>query len=434
MRTHSVIFISALFLACKSSATTENDLIKRGEYLARAADCQVCHTAIGGQPYGGGYAIQSPFGKIYGPNISSDIKFGIGSWTDEEFIRAVRDGIGKNGEALYPAMPYDAYTKMHRDDVLAIKAWLLSLPGVKQTAPATALPFPFNQRWGLTLWQWVNFHPGELKQDPQQSEEWNRGRYLTEALAHCGSCHSPRNFMMGIKSDAHLSGGEIDGWVAFNITGDKTRGIGSWTTQELVTYLKTGFVAGKASASGPMAEAISHSLQYLPETDLTAIARYLQTVKTWREPLQKQARDSFGKPDTNNYLISYSATEDPFQLGRQVYLSNCASCHGITGSGSGEGFHAYPSLYHHTVTGAWQPQNLISVILNGVQRHMTQGEIMMPGFAKDLDDKQIALLSNYIRKQFGDKESEEIQPKLIGKIRKDLALPSPPVYLEGSQP
>jgi mono/diheme cytochrome c family protein len=149
MKIYSVICFSLWSLSRLSSASTDNDLLKRGEYLARAADCQVCHTAVGGQPYGGGYAIQSPFGKIYGPNISSDKQFGIGNWTDEEFIRAVREGIGKNGAALYPAMPYDAYTKMHRDDVLAIKAWLLSLPGVRQAAPTTNLPFPFNQRWGM---------------------------------------------------------------------------------------------------------------------------------------------------------------------------------------------------------------------------------------------------------------------------------------------
>lgn len=169
MKNYPIILFSVFFLSRCGSATTDNDLIKRGEYLARAADCQVFHTAIGGKPYGGGYAIQSPFGSIYGRNISSDEQFGIGRWSDEAFIRAVREGIGKNGEALYPAMPYDAYTKMQRDDVLAIKAWLLSLPGFKQAAPTTVLPFPYNQRWGLKLWQWVNFSPREMVPDPKQS-------------------------------------------------------------------------------------------------------------------------------------------------------------------------------------------------------------------------------------------------------------------------
>lgn len=175
----------------------------------------------------------------------------------------------------------------------------------------------------------------------------------------------------------------------------------------MVSYLKTGLVAGKASASGPMAEASGHSLQFLPETDLTAIARYLKTVKAVPDPLQEQPRDSFGKPDSDYYLVNYSGGEDRYQQGRQIYLNNCASCHGISGGGVGHGFHADPSLYHHTTTGAWQPKNLISVSLKGVKRPMRQGEILMPGFGKELDDNQIASLSNYICEQFGNNHSEK---------------------------
>lgn len=240
--------------------------------------------------------------------------------------------------------------------------------------------------------------------------------------------------MLGIKQDGNLSGGNIGGWVAFNITSDKVSGIGNWSNQDLISYLKTGLVAGKASASGPMAEAIGHSLQFLSGFDLAAIARYLKSVKAEPDALQKQPRDSFGKPDTDNYLLNSSPTVDWLQQGRQVYLNNCASCHGVTGGGIGQGFHAYPSLYHHTVTGAWQPQNLISVILKGVQRSMLQGDILMPSFAKELDDEQIANLSNYIREQFGNNHSEKISPKLVGKLRKDLILPSPPIYSDGTKP
>ena len=256
--------------------TPENAaLIKRGEYLAIAGDCTACHTAPGADKtakFGGGYPLASPFGVIYGTNISSDKEFGIGNWTDDEFVRAVREGVGKEGQQLYPAMPYDSFTKMKREDVLAIKAYLMSQPAVHSAGPQTDLSFPFNQRWGMRVWKWFNFDKGELKNDPSKSAEWNRGAYLVEALEHCGTCHTPRTLTMGMDTDNAFSGGDLGSWVAFNITPDKNAGIGNWSQEELVTYLKTGFVAGKASASGAMGEAIEHSLQHLSDSDLNAIA------------------------------------------------------------------------------------------------------------------------------------------------------------------
>ncbi|WP_168394856.1 cytochrome c [Erwinia amylovora] len=416
-------------------AAQNSDIIRRGEYLARAGDCTACHTATNGPLFGGGFAVSTPFGQIWAPNISSDKQFGIGSWSDDQFVAAVRDGINRNGEQLYPAMPYDSFTKIKRADVLAIKAYIVSLPGVHQPSPQTSLPFPFNQRWGLRFWKWINFDSGELREDPLQSSAWNNGRYLVEALAHCGTCHTPRNITLGMDNDNALAGGDLGGWTAFNITPHQQAGIGSWSQQQLVTYLKTGFVVEKASASGSMAEAIEHSLQYLHDSDLNDIAIYLKSVPARGNSAQIRDRSVWGRP-SNVLSALRGADEETWrtQPGARVFAGNCASCHAADGSGSGKGLHAYPSLFHHTTTGAEDARNLVSVVLNGVHRHMQQGEIFMPAFAAELDDQQVADVSNFVIRQFGNPAAAGVTAKQVKALRKDAKLASPPVYMQGDTP
>lgn len=432
----SVLAIALLQGGLAMAADNSNDaLIKRGEYLATASDCTACHTEPGGPAFGGGYKVSTPLGQIIGSNISSDKEFGIGNWTDDEFVSAVRDGVGKGGEQLYPAMPYDAFAKMRREDVLAIKAYLMSLPPVHKAAPRTDLPFPFNQRWGLRFWKWINLKEGALQNDPSQSPQWNNGRYLVEALAHCTTCHTPRTLTMGMDNDNSLAGGDLGAWEAFNITPDKNAGIGNWSKDDIVTYLKTGYLAGKASASGPMAEAIEHSLQYLPDSDLQDIATYLKSVKPVADSHQTQPRDEQGQP-TNAVMGLRGADAEQLQreAGAVVFEGNCSTCHGATGSGTGTGFDAYPSLFHHSVTGASDPRNLVSVILNGVDRHMQQGEILMPSFAPHLSDQQISDVANFVVKNLGNPAAATVTPDQVAKMRKAAALPSPPVIADGSQP
>ncbi|CAI0727960.1 cytochrome c [Serratia ficaria] len=408
------------------------ELIKRGEYLARAADCTACHTAPGGPAFGGGYPVSTPFGVIYGTNISADKQYGIGGWSDDEFVAAVRDGVGKDGQQLYPAMPYDAFTKMSRADVLAIKAYLLAQPAVAQATPQTDLAFPFNQRWGMRFWKWFNFTPGELRPDATQSAQWNQGRYLVEALAHCGTCHTPRTLTMGMDQDKAFAGGDLGGWVAYNITPDRNAGIGSWSQQDLVDYLKSGQVPGRASASGPMAEAVEHSLQYLPDADLQAMAVYLRSVPAIADERQTRPRDRWGAPSQDVFALRGS-DEHP-QTGATLFSGNCATCHGMDGAGKGSGFHAYPSLFNHGSTGAADGKNLVSVILNGVHRDMRQGEILMPSFAEELNDAQIAELSNYVSRQFGNPAAADVSADQVRKLRADANLPAPPAVPQGDTP
>lgn len=416
------------------SADDNSALVKRGAYLALASDCLACHTAANGPAYGGGYPVSTPVGVIYGSNISSDKEYGIGNWTDEQFVRAVRQGLGKEGQQLYPAMPYDAFSKMRPDDVIAIKAYLLSLPAVHRPSPVTQLSFPFNQRWGIRFWKWFNLQQQQLQPDPQRSAQWNNGRYLVEALAHCGTCHTPRNFMMGMQEDKFLAGGDLGSWVAFNITPDRQAGIGNWSKQQIVTYLKTGYVAGKASVSGAMAEAIEHSLQYLPDSDLEDIATYLQSVPPIADKRQSAARDSWGQPQSSIVsLRGADSSEIETQPGAVIYAGNCASCHGASGGGAGQGLHAYPSLFHHSVIGAYDATNLISVILNGVNRRGQSGQIFMPAFAAGLNDQQIADLTNFVMKNFGNPNAANTTGEQVEKIRSDGHLPSPAVFYDGSE-
>src|SRR5277367_6839015 len=260
-------------------APASADTVARGEYLAKAADCVACHTVAGSDKgFAGGVGFRLPFGTIYSSNITADPDSGIGSWSDEEFVRAVREGVRNDGQHLYPAFPYPAYTGLSRDDVLAIKAYLLSLPPIKQKNRANDLAFPFNQRWAMGFWNAAFFKSQRFMADPAKSPQWNSGAYLATALGHCAECHTPRNFGFGLEHGNELAGQELQGWRAYNITADVAHGVGSWSDAELAAYLKSGHAPGHASAAGPMGEAVSHSLQFMNDADVASLVAYLRSV------------------------------------------------------------------------------------------------------------------------------------------------------------
>ena len=405
------------------------DQIKRGEYLARAADCIACHTVDKAKPFAGGYPLATPFGTIYGPNITPDKETGIGNWTDDDFIRALHLGIGKHGEHLYPAFPYTAFTKLSRDDVLAIKAYLFSLPAINQKTPENKLPFPLNQRPILAGWKLFNFTPGRWQADPAHSVEWNRGVYLVEGLAHCQECHTPRNITMGVNKKLAFSGAQLGGWTAYNITPDKISGVGGWSDAELTQYLQTGLVPGKAAAGGGMAEAIEHSLQYLTDPDVKAIVTYLRSVPAIHAEGDTKARYAWGAASEDDADLRGMAPVSVSSVasgGAELFSGNCASCHAASGGGVVDG--VYPSLFHNSVVGASDPNNLLMVILNGVQRNVKTGAAFMPGFADHLSDAQIAMLSNYVLKQYGNTSVPTITPEHV-KIQRRGGPTSPIVVL-----
>jgi len=375
-----------------AGAGTPADLpaqMARGEYLARAADCEACHTAPGGRPFAGGVAFKLPFGTIYSSNITSDKETGLGNWSDDEFVRALHAGVDNQGRPLYPAFPFTSYTALSREDVLAIKAYLFSLPPVHAPARPNDLSFPFNQRWGLSLWNAAFLKKERFQPTQGKSAEWNRGAYLATALGHCGECHTPRNAAFAMQSGKALAGAELEGWLAYNITSDKQHGIGAWSDQELIDYFSTGQAAGRGTASGPMGEVVGYSLQHLTPSDLAALVTYLRDVKPQQGgvPVQGEAKAAAASANTG--------------LGEQLFVGACSGCHTQSGQGRETDYAMLTGLRSVRDPHA---HNLTQIILNGSSLHVRGQEIFMPSFGRAYSDAEIAALSNYVMSQFGGQQ------------------------------
>jgi len=390
----------------------QTELIARGRYLAKAADCVACHTAPGGKPMAGGLPIDSPFGKIFASNITPSKTHGIGTYTEAQFARAVREGVNAQGQHLYPAMPYTSYAGTTDADIQALYAYFMhDVEAVDTAPPPTTLAFPFNQRWLMMGWNLLFLDRGPFLPVEGKDPQWNRGKYLVDTLAHCGACHTPRNVLMAEKQGLALSGGQVGPWRAPNITSDPVSGIGVWSVDELVQYLRTGALAGKAQAVGGMAEAIQNSLQYLSTEDLTAIASYLKDSTPVRNPADSRPAFEYGDADVDyeaglravNTGIGYQAVGVGYPkltTGAQLYSANCASCHQTTGHGTRE--QAFPSLAHNTVLGRDNADNLVNVILDGLHIRVGNEERLMPGFKDDLSDAQVAQLATFVMQQYGN--------------------------------
>jgi mono/diheme cytochrome c family protein len=396
---------SGLALA-EDTISASSDLIARGRYLATAADCAACHTAPhGGTPFAGGYGIDTPLGKIFSTNITPSKTDGIGNYSEEEFARAVRDGVAKDGSHLYPAMPYTAYAKITDEDMKALYAYFMNEVKADDHKPQqTALPFPFSIRTSMAVWNMLFLDKTRFEPNPAKSAEWNHGAYLAEALEHCGTCHTPRNGFMAEDGSLPLAGGAIGPWFAPNITSDKVAGIGGWSDADLVQYLKTGNVRGKAQAAGPMAEAVENSLQHLPDEDLKAIVTYLRDVPASASG-DEQSRADLGKPSTEiEASLRGLPGQEPNENGFHIFSGSCASCHQPEGQGN---LH-YPSLFKNTATAAHRADNLIATVLYGVHRTVGDNVAFMPAFGPDasytdrLSDEDIADVSNYVLTNYGN--------------------------------
>ncbi|HEX7791305.1 MAG TPA: cytochrome c [Afipia sp.] len=385
-------------------------LVERGEYLARAADCMVCHTAPGGRQYAGGFAFKLPFGTLYSTNITPDKETGIGAYSDQDFLNAVQRGKRHDGARLYPAMPYTSYTYMTDADVLAVKAYLFSLAPVKAASPENTLAFPFNQRWAMTFWSAL-FNPDtRFRPDTSQSAEWNRGAYLIEALAHCGECHTPRNVGFALDNRKKFAGALTAGWRAFNISSDKTAGLGGWSDDDIVSYLSIGHAKGHGTASGPMGEAVDHSFSRLASADIKAMVTYLRTVPPTPSPDLPGALAPTAPPSHRE-----GVTADA--LGKKVFQGACVSCHGWTGKSA-----LSPMA---TLTGAWAVNdpgatNVAQIVISGTQRHTPEGALSMPAFGRGYSDTEIAAVANYVTARFGSKGSQ-ITEKDVAELRKQTA-------------
>ena len=397
-RMGSLAVLFAAFASPGWAQAPQTDLAKRGEYLATAGDCMGCHTTKGGEPFAGA-KVETPFGIIYSPNITPDDETGIGKYTDDDFYKVMHQGLDHDGSYLYPAMPFDSYTKVTREDVTAIRAYLRNVKPVHQETPKNQLPFPYSVRASLAVWRAVNFHEGEFKPDPQRSDKVNRGAYLVEGLGHCGACHTPRNLLQGSKQSQALGGAEItgQGWFAPNISSDVRQGIGGWSEQELVDYLKTGVASGKAIVAGPMAEVVHGSLSRLTDDDVHAMAAYLKSV-----PAQ-----SLFKNEQSDGSAAYKAT------GAVAYLNNCGYCHQENGSGI-EG--AIPNLAGNAVVRAGGADGVIRTILNGMEANGPYAP--MPALGRAIAPGDIADIANYVRTAWGNAAPANATPGQVSELAK----------------
>ncbi len=387
------------------------DLIARGEYLTRAADCAACHTAPGGKPFVGGLPFKLPMiGTLYSPNITPDPKTGIGGWTDDQFVRALHEGIDEDGERLYPAFPYTSYTLMTRDDALAIKAYLFSLKPIEYTPPDNDVAFPFNQRYLMTFWNLL-FNPDHrFRPNTEQSAEWNRGAYLVEALGHCGDCHTPRNLLFGLNGSKKFAGALIQGWKAYNITPDSEWGIGAWSEAQIAGYLSKGHAEGRSSASGPMAEVVDNSLRFLTDADIGAMATYLKSVPALADAggaAAVRTPEAAKQVATMSDLGVHRGT-----LGLRVFEGACAACHGFDGVGV---IFANASLRGSRTVNDPTGVNASQAILDGTHVHTALGNVFMPEFGAGYSDAEIAAVVNFLTGRFGASASTLTPAEIAGR-------------------
>ncbi len=398
-----------------AGAPADAPQLARGEYLTKAADCFACHTMpTTGKPFAGGIPFVLPFGTIYSSNITADPDTGIGKWTDDQFVRALHEGIRADGERLYPAFPYTSYTQLSRDDVLAIKAYLFSLPKVSAPNKPNALGFPFDQRWAMGFWNAAFFKQGRFEGDASKTAQWNQGAYLATALGHCAECHTPRNLAFALEKSKDLAGASLQGWRAYNISADPVHGVGGWSDAELASYLSSGHADGRGSAGGPMGEAIANSLQYLRPEDTAALVAYLRTVppQEGKDPIAIDAKAPWAL--ASSAAAPGSTTAEGHAQGLKLFAAACASCHQWNGQGQQT---PYAGLLGTRGVNDPDGSNVVQMILQGVHMRVHDRDVYMPAFASAYTDTEVASLANYVIAQFGNKEGR-VTPDAVAAQRK----------------
>jgi mono/diheme cytochrome c family protein len=380
-----------------AAASFDAGLVKHGRELAAIGNCSNCHTLRGGKDYAGGLPVPTPFGIIYSSNITPDTETGIGRWPEVAFRRAMRSGVDRDGEHLYPTFPYDHFTNVSDEDDRALYSFLMTRPPVHAPARANQLSFPLDRRVVIAGWKLLFLRRGSYQPDATQSAEWNRGAYLVEGLAHCGACHTPRNALGAERAGASFAGGDVDNWNAFAINVQSPSPV-PWTAEALFGYLRTGWHPDHGAARGPMAQVVSN-LSSVPDSDVRAIAIYMAGVFGVPPPERKRQGDQ----------VLADARSPPLQLpsaqasqaspaGASIYAAACATCH--------ESERALPyggvNLGLSTAISAPDARNVANIVLSGVRPVEGERSPIMPGFAASMSDDQIAALLNYLRARFSN--------------------------------
>ena len=372
-----------------------SELVAKGAELAAIGNCAVCHTTPGGKSYAGSRALPTPFGTIYSSNITPDSETGIGNWSEEAFRRALRDGVDRKGRHLYPAFPYDHFTHLTDDDIHALYAFIITREPAHSVPPANKLPFPYNIRSLLAAWKLLFLHRGPRSDDATKSTEWNKGLYLVESAAHCGACHTPRNFMGAEIKSRTFAGGVSEGWdaPALNSSSPAPK---VWTADQLFTYLHTGWQAQHGGAAGPMAS-VTENLFGVSENDIRAIAAYMASLSNGRQDKPSPSRQA-------NATSTAAA----------IYAGACSVCHDKAAGSASQGL---PLLLSSSLHEA-RPRNTINIILRGIARRPGEPGPFMPTFDGMLSDSQIAELTAYVRNRFTNESPWSNIGDEIDKIRK----------------
>jgi mono/diheme cytochrome c family protein len=389
-----------------------------GAYIAVLGDCAFCHTRSGGQPFAGGLKLSTPIGAVYSSNITPDPKTGIGNYSLEDFIRVMRFGVRPDGTRLYPAMPYTAYARTTDEDLQDLLAYLQSgVAPVHEASRISDIRWPLNLRWPLALWNSVFHDPSRFATDSSKDEQWNRGAYLVEGLAHCGTCHTPRGLFFEEKdvrgtTNLYLSGTGLDGSSPINLRGNEGDGLGRWSAASIASLLKSGHNE-QSAVTGSMTDVVRHSTQYMTEEDVAAIAAYLKSLS----PAPGE-RARFAANDATIRTVMAGAERS---AGGRIYMDSCAACHRLTGGGERLTF---PTLAGNPTVLNTDPSSLVAVILNGARTPATDAApagLAMPGFAWRYDDIDIAALATFIRTSWGNGASA-VSAAQVSQLRRELGV------------
>ncbi len=389
------------------------DLVEKGELLAAIGDCTVCHTAPGGEPYAGGLALPTPFGTIHSTNITPDAETGIGAWSRDAFRRAMHQGVDREGGYLYPAFPYDHFTRVSDADIEAIYAYLMSQPAVKAEPKPNALGFPYNQRILMAGWNFLFLDDRRFATDAAKSEAWNRGAYLAEGLGHCGACHTPRNGFGAVEKERHLAGGEAEGWHAPALDKASPAPL-PWTEDALVNYFLDGWDGDHGIAGGPMTPVVD-ALAAISEEDAYALAEYLTSFQDQADA-EKRAAEAKAFAEARDFGGSGTPATGPARnddaalaAGQATYARVCANCHKA-------GADLAPLALTSTVNGP-DPRNLIHIVMDGLKPPQASPNRSMPAFDASLNDLDMTNLVLFVRSHFSRNDAWPDVPQLVAQMR-----------------
>jgi mono/diheme cytochrome c family protein len=392
--------------------------MEHGKYVAMLGDCAACHTAAGGQPFAGGVSFSTPVGTVYSTNITPDRDSGIGNYSFEDFVRVMRLGVTPDGTRLYPAMPYTAYAKVSDEDLQDLFAHLQSgvAPSHEARRPSS-IPWPLSMRWPLAFWNLAFHDDSSFVADGSKDEQWNRGAYLVQGLGHCGTCHTPRGVAfeevdVAGKSNLYLSGTEFDGASPINLRGNTGDGLGRWSASDIAELLRSGRNPHSA-VTGPMADVVRDSTQYMTDQDAAAIATYLKSLSLAPE----DHRATFA---ANDATIRTFMAGDERSAGGRIYMDSCAACHRLSGGGERV---AFPTLAGNSIVLNSDPSSLIAVILDGARLPSTAAApsgLAMPPFGWRYDDVDIAEVATFVRTNWGN-GARPITAAQVAMVRKRLS-------------